>query len=71
MEQLRTEIESIQNSDYRLKFRIPTDEELDHMRKIHRELTASEQDRAKGAERGLRSVIEALDRGEISLDDPA
>ena len=69
MNDLRTEIESIRDNNFRLKFRIPTDEELEDIRQIHRDLTASERARANEAERGLRSFIEALERGEITMTD--
>ena len=69
MNQLEMEIESIRSNNYRLRFRVPTDEELETMGRIHRDLTASERDKLRRAERGLRSFVEALERGEVSIDD--
>ena len=69
MIRLEKEIESIRSNSYRLRFRVPTEEELETMRRIHRDLTATERDKLKKAERGLRSFVEALERGEISIDD--
>ena len=69
MAELEREIESIRNAHYRLRFRVPTDEQLESMRRIHRDLTASEMDKLRQAEKGLHSFIEALERGEISMDD--
>ena len=69
MEVLRREMESIQNDNYRLTFRLPTDSELEEMRQIHRDLTASERARVDEAERELRSLVEALERGEVSISD--
>ena len=69
MNELQSEIESIKNNDYKLKFRIPTDEQLSEMRRIHRELTASEQARANEAETALRNFFEALKRGDTSIEE--
>ena len=69
MTKLQDEIESIQNNNYRLTFQLPTDEELESMRQIHRDLTSSEKARVDEAARALRDIVQALDRGEISADD--
>ena len=69
MNELLAEIESMKNNDYRLKFRIPTDDQLREMRRIHRELSASERARANEAETALRNFFEALKRGDTSVED--
>ena len=69
MKLLSQEIDSIRSSNFRLKFRVPTDEELENIRQMHRELTGNERDRLRKAERELKAFIEALDRGEISMED--
>ena len=69
MEELRAEVDSIRNNGYRLRITIPTDEELQKIRRIHREPTSNEQARMNEAMQGLESFISALDRGDISLND--
>ena len=69
MDELRNEVESIQGSDYRLSFSIPTDDQLHNMRQIHRERTAGERARANEAESALRNFIEAMKRGDTSLEE--
>ena len=69
MHQLKTEIETIQNNDYRLRFQVPTDEQLENLRRIHRDLSASERDKLQKAEKDLRSFIEALEHGDVTIDD--
>lgn len=69
MEDLQREINSIRNSNFTLSFRLPNDEDLAKMRRIHRDLTASEKNKLNEAEKGFESGIEALERGEISVDD--
>ena len=69
METLQEEIESIRSDDYKLRFRIPSDEELENMRKIHRERTAGEKAKVDKAARELRSLVESLERGDVSIAD--
>lgn len=69
MVQLQKEIEGITQNDFQLKFNIPTAGELAEIRQIHRELTVSERSRAQKAQRDLGAFIEALDRGDISIDN--
>lgn len=69
MSGLRGEFEAIKANGYRLRFRIPTSEELAKIRQIHRELTADERGRAQKAERELRSLVEALEKGDVSVEN--
>ena len=69
MVQLQKEIEGITQNNFQLQFNIPNAEELAEIRQIHRELTASERSRAQKAQRDLGAFIEALDRGDISIDN--
>ena len=69
MQELQGEIEFIQQNNYRLQFAIPTDEELAHIRRINREPTTGEQARFQEAQRNLESLVEAFDRGDISIED--
>ena len=62
MEELEKEIKAIISNGYRLKFSIPTSDELSRMRQIHRELTASERQKVQQMERTLRELIVALDK---------
>ena len=68
-DKLQKEIESIRNDDFRLSFRLPTDTELDNMRQIHRDLTASEKAKMDKAESNLRNFLDALEHREISVSD--
>ena len=69
IQQLRQEIEIISRSQYRLAFRIPTSPELAKIRQIHRELSADERSRMQKATVGLQSFVEALDRGDIVIEN--
>lgn len=69
MEELEKEIKAIISNGYRLKFSIPTSDELSRMRQIHRELTASERQKVQQMERTLRELIVALDKGDLDIEN--
>ena len=69
MDDLQEEIEAIKKNQYRLAFKLPTDDELENMRQIHRDLTPGEKAKVDEFTRGLRNILESLERGDISKDD--
>ena len=69
MDDLRAEIDSIRENNYRLQFTFPTDEELAQIRRINREPASGEQAKSREAQRVLTSFVEAFDRGDISIED--
>ena len=66
---LQQEIEAIKTNAFRLRFTIPTEDELANIRRIHRDLTASESARITNAHDGLRSFIDALEHGDMFMRD--
>lgn len=68
MDGLSEEIESVRSRQFTLEFTIPTNEELQRLRKIHRELTAAERDKIQKAEKGLSAFLEAVQSGALSLE---
>lgn len=68
MDEMKAEIKKVIDNGYRLRFNIPTSEELQHLRKIHRERTANEKAEIQKAEKGLEDFLKALDKGIISID---
>jgi superfamily I DNA and RNA helicase len=68
MKELCDEIQRIINNNYELEFVIPTPEQLRAMRRIHRELTASEKKKIKKAESGLKKFLEALESGLVDYE---
>ena len=69
MEELEKEIKAIISNGYRLKFSIPTSDELSRMRQIHRELTASERQKVQQMEQNLRELIVALEKGDLDIEN--
>jgi len=65
MQRLQAECDLVREHNYALKFRLPTSDELEEMRKIQRDRTAQEQDRFETAGAELARL---LDEG-YSIDD--
>lgn len=68
MRLLENEIARIIADNYELAFRVPTTIDLQRIRNINRDRSASELARVKAAEKGLANFLTALKRGDISLD---
>ena len=69
MWELETEIKAITNNDYRLRFTIPTQQELANIRRINRDLTRSEQAKINEVNDGLKTFVEALEDGQVLFED--
>ncbi len=69
MAKLEEEIAAIRKNQFRLTFRVPTAEQLAKIRQIHRELTTDERARAQRARRDLASFLEALERGDVAIEN--
>ena len=69
MRTLQEEIDAIRESNYQLRFRVPTQDQLLAMRQLHRDPSASERARMVETERAAQTFLEALDSGEITVDD--
>lgn len=69
MARLQEEIESIRNREFRLEFSVPTPEQLAELRRIHRERTADEIARIQQAEKGLRDFLQAVERGDLAMEN--
>jgi superfamily I DNA and RNA helicase len=69
MGRLEREVREVRKRDFRLELKIPTPPELAKMRQLHRERTAGERARIKEAEKGLKNFVEALERGDLVLEN--
>lgn len=63
------EIRRVIAEDFKLKFRIPTAPELEELRHIHRDRPQAEEESVRKAAEGLTAFLEAVDRGELELED--
>ena len=66
---LNDEIEKIKAHDFQLRFKLPTEAELEKMHQIRRDRTAGERARQVEAQNAARLFLESLDNGELSLDE--
>jgi superfamily I DNA and RNA helicase len=67
MEALRDEVNKVVAENYRLKFRVPTPEELENLRRIHRDMTRKERARAEQIEGSLVDFATLVEQGDLSL----
>jgi superfamily I DNA and RNA helicase len=65
MEALIKEIDSFIKKEYALDFKIPTLAEMKKMRIINRERDASETRKIEEAQKGIRTMLDLVNRGEI------
>lgn len=68
MERLRDEFEGVVARDFRLEFRVPTDDELQRLRRIHRDMTVDERKRLTSTSDKLADVVDALESGELDVE---
>lgn len=64
---LISEIDAIRTDNYRLRFRVPTLEQLRQTRIINRDRTAEEKAKIRKLEKGVGEFFEAVRKGEISV----
>ena len=65
MDIIKKEAQKCINNNYTLKFRVPTLDELEKMRLIHRDRTEEEKKKIKEASKALKSIIELIEKGEL------
>ena len=69
MANLMCEFERSRKHNFRLGFTYPTDEILQKLRIVHRDLSPHERERLEQRQTGARELADALERGEITPDD--
>lgn len=65
MDKLATEINAFINRQYVLEFKIPTKAEMNKLRIINRERSESETKKIEEAQKGIRTLIDLVNKGEI------
>lgn len=68
-QKLAAEIQEVLHRDFRLSFRVPTEEERKKMRQIHRDRTAGELKKIAKSRRSLEEVVALLENQELTLED--
>lgn len=65
---LQKGIDGVVKAGFKLAFRIPTQQQLEAMRRINRDRTAEEKSQIRKAEKSLEEVLDLVKRGVISAD---
>ena len=69
MQNIIKEFRKLQNNDFKLNFRYPTESERDQIKIIHRDMTVAERKRVESNVESLASLVEDLDAGKIHMED--
>ncbi|PKM40552.1 MAG: RNA helicase [Firmicutes bacterium HGW-Firmicutes-9] len=65
MKELTAEIERFRSKDYTLSFKVPTITEMNKLRIINRERSESENRKIEEAQKGMKTFIDLINKGEI------
>lgn len=69
MKKLAEEIDAVRENEFSLSFEVPTADELEKIRMIHRDRTDAEKVRIEKVEKGLKEFLEMVGRGELDLEN--
>lgn len=69
MERILKEFEQLKGKEFRLDFQYPTNELLERLRVVHRDLSPHEKERLEGKKKQLEDVLDALEKGELMPED--
>lgn len=68
MKEVEDEVKAVKAAGYRLHFRIPSQDELEKMKLISRDLSPKNEKKLKKAMQGIREIIELIRGGEIAVE---
>ena len=69
MMSLIDEYEELKSRKFELEFTYPTEEQLEHLKIVHRDMTKQEMDRLRARERTVRDWVDDLESGNVSIED--
>ncbi len=69
MERISEEFGKLKEKQFRLDFEYPTDDLLQHLRVVHRDLSQHEKNRLEGKKKQLEDVLNSLENGELRPED--
>ncbi len=69
MVMLKNEYEKLRSLNFELRFKYPTDEERQHLRVIHRDLTEKDRKKQKSIDRTLVDLVKDLESGKMHMED--
>jgi superfamily I DNA and RNA helicase len=68
MASLTSEMQAVRDNDFRLRFRVPTAEELGKIRRIHRDMSKAEIEEVERIQTALTAFSQKLKTGEIAKE---
>lgn len=69
MERIATEVQKTRDSNFELRFTLPTAEELSLMRRVHKDRPPSTGRKAKRATENILDLLDLLDRGDVDASE--
>lgn len=63
------DVEQVRAHDYRLQFKVPTEEERKRMRRIHRDKTAAEVAKQENAISNVETLLSMIESGELDPEE--
>lgn len=69
MQVLAAEHEELVRNDFELRFTYPTQDEREHLRVVHRDMSEAERRRARKYQKNVVDLADGLESGEIDLED--
>jgi superfamily I DNA and RNA helicase len=69
MDRLIEEFSCLQKGNFELHFRYPTEDEREHLKIVHRDMTTEQRKRITNRERVLASLVEDIEAGKVHPED--
>ena len=69
MEAIGTEVKTVLDNNFKLSFRVPTQEHLERIRRIHRDRSRQEVAEVAKVTSGLRQAISMIQRGDLDIEN--
>jgi superfamily I DNA and RNA helicase len=69
MEGLKAEVDKVISDNYQLRFRVPTASELERLRKIHRDMTPKEREKAQKMQQTLADFVAQVKSGDLAIEN--
>ncbi len=69
MMSLKEEYKELRAHGHELTFTYPTEEQLEHLRIVHRDMSKQELDRLRARERTVRDWVDDLESGNVNIED--
>ena len=69
MRAFKAEYDRLVENDFELRFTYPSQEQREHLRIVHRDMTESERERVRKSKKELGSLIDDLESGNLHVED--